>query len=129
MTCNLFCVTLHKICKGDGTFFNTDMVICFQKISNLLWEKKKYCKVVRRSTFRLVAHLKDFQTVCEGESWRLFTLTFGQKGPKLNNSLVYFSRIYGIQVQNGHGVLSRQVSCMGLACWVLNDNFGSIYLL
>ena len=37
-----------------------------------------------------------------------------------------------IQVQNGHGVLSRLVpclKCMELACQVLNGHFGPVYLL
>ena len=38
---------------------------------------------------------KDFQNVYEGEIWCLCTMTFGQKVPKLNSSLVYHLRLYG----------------------------------
>ena len=37
-----------------------------------------------------------------------------------------------MQVQNGHGVLSRLdpcLKCMKLACQVLNGHFGPVYLL
>ena len=39
---------------------------------------------------------------------------------------------YNIQIQNGHGVLEKLVSCIKdkeLACWVLHGHFEYVYLL
>ena len=46
--------------------------------------------------------------------------------------LSFFLPEVNILVQNGHGVLSRLVlcrKCMELACQVLHDHFGPVYLL
>ena len=48
----------------------------------------------------------------------------------MSRTTFYLSEL-NIQVQNGHGVLSRQAQypkCMELACRVLHDHFGSVYL-
>ena len=37
-----------------------------------------------------------FKLFIKGEIWWLCTVTIGQKGPKLNSSQVYCSRLYGI---------------------------------
>ena len=49
-----------------------------------------YHKVASKSTSRLVKHPRT-----EGEIWCLCTVTFGPKSLKLNNRLVYCSRLYG----------------------------------
>ena len=51
-----------------------------------------YRKVASSRLSWLVAH---FQTVYEGEFLCLCTVTFGQKGPKLNSRPVYWLQLYG----------------------------------
>ena len=50
-----------------------------------------YRKVASSRLSRLVAHFWIFRLLMKGEIWYLFTVTFGQKSPKLNSRPVYYT--------------------------------------
>ena len=60
--------------------------------------ENEYCKVASSRLSWLVAHLRIFRLFMKGEIWCLCTVTFWQKGPKLNSSPVYCSRLYGMYI-------------------------------
>ena len=56
----------------------------------------KYCRVMSRSTSRLVAHPRIFRLFIKVKfDAYICTVNFGAKGPKLNSSLVYCLQLYG----------------------------------
>ena len=70
----------------------------------------KYRKVTSRSKSWLVAHPKIFRLFNEWKIWYIFTVTFGQKDPKLNGSLVYCSWLYRMGFLFAFHVLKRYLS-------------------
>ena len=80
----IFRSTYHRI----GDLFCLDI---FQDFRKVCWNST----VKSRGTARLSSPPKDFQTLHEGDIWRLCTVTFGPKSLKLNSRPVYCSQLYG----------------------------------
>ena len=75
--------------KCNRTYHHNDC-FCLKLSKKYQWYHK-----VAISRLLVSSIFKDFQTIYEGEIWRLCTVTFGPKSLKLNSRPVYCSRLYG----------------------------------
>ena len=88
-------LTLKVKRLGDFALFDTSPLTQFSKFNNFLW----VCWFLGKNLSNFVPpvwklHNPHCNTVYEGEIWCLCTVTFGQKGSKLNSKPVYCSRLY-----------------------------------